>query len=503
MRGISGSTILMVMMTGSLSVADIIYVDDDISGGDGRTWQTAFSDLQDAMAIAVAGDDILVAEGTYKPTDTTDREASFFLPDGVRLIGGYGQGSSAAPDWRAHPTILSGEIGDPDIVEDNTYRLIQILGAQNPRTSVDGFIFQSPFNERMEEEFGGNGVFFDDSIGEVIRCRFADFKGPFGNGCVALNTTITIRDCEFIRCKEGNGVALNSSRPAYIENCLFLENSGRGGGIFKQGGNLTVVNCTFLRNVGRWKGGHGNAGGIEFRSGGRLEVESCVFAFGVARAGLGAGAIHAQYAQMVVVNNCLFFENLGRTWSPCLSGGVFTNCIFWRNKAIGLKRTWQQQIFPGDGVTYNDCCVFDWQGAEGYGERIHGDKPRFVDADNGDFRLKRNSTLINRGDNSVLEYPLDLDRNPRVLFDVVDQGPYENYCDGIQKIRSTCEPDGELTVTVRTSLPEGINIRISVNGDVQTAATNERGKAVAMWNDQAGEIEVCVPGCRCRTVACP
>ena len=50
------------------SSAKNIFVDDNASaGGDGTSWTSAHKYLQDALASAEYGDEIWVAEGTYKP----------------------------------------------------------------------------------------------------------------------------------------------------------------------------------------------------------------------------------------------------------------------------------------------------------------------------------------------------------------------------------------------------------------------------------------------------
>ena len=54
-----------------LSVAGaqtVVYVDDDAPlGGDGKSWETAYKYLQDALIGAPGGTEIRVAQGTYTP----------------------------------------------------------------------------------------------------------------------------------------------------------------------------------------------------------------------------------------------------------------------------------------------------------------------------------------------------------------------------------------------------------------------------------------------------
>ena len=57
----------------------------------------AFTDLQDASAAAVSGDEIWVAAGTCKLTSVTDREATFQLKNDVGLYGSFTGGGRSAP----------------------------------------------------------------------------------------------------------------------------------------------------------------------------------------------------------------------------------------------------------------------------------------------------------------------------------------------------------------------------------------------------------------------
>jgi hypothetical protein len=78
-----------------------VYVDANpaITTHDGKSWDTAYADLQPVLTAAVSGTTIKVADGTYKPTSGTDRTISFVLKSGVGLYGGFA-GFGAAPDMQ-------------------------------------------------------------------------------------------------------------------------------------------------------------------------------------------------------------------------------------------------------------------------------------------------------------------------------------------------------------------------------------------------------------------
>ena len=84
-------------------LAGDIYVDIAAPAGvahNGSSWANAYTDLQVALGAAFSGDRVLVADGTYKPTVTTDRTISFQLIDGVSILGGYAGYGAANPDAR-------------------------------------------------------------------------------------------------------------------------------------------------------------------------------------------------------------------------------------------------------------------------------------------------------------------------------------------------------------------------------------------------------------------
>jgi len=70
------------------------YVDQmAIGAGTGLTWTDAFTNLQDALALASAGVEMWVADGIYYPDvgggqSDNDQTAAFVVPDGSYLYGG-------------------------------------------------------------------------------------------------------------------------------------------------------------------------------------------------------------------------------------------------------------------------------------------------------------------------------------------------------------------------------------------------------------------------------
>ena len=91
-----------------------LYVDVNSPGPthDGSTWDSAYVGLQPALGAAVSGDQILVADGIYKPTSGTRRTISSALKSGVAILGGYAGASdlAAARNVALYPTDLSGDI---------------------------------------------------------------------------------------------------------------------------------------------------------------------------------------------------------------------------------------------------------------------------------------------------------------------------------------------------------------------------------------------------------
>jgi hypothetical protein len=140
----SVSVFFFLIQSVSLSAQSVIYVNQNVSGGQntGISWTDAFTNLQNALGIAAYGDVIWVAKGTYLPTTSTNRSISFVLKNGVKIYGGFlgGETNINQRDFELNETKLSGEIGSFSTL-DNTYNVVYGEGLDST-TVLDGFVIE-------------------------------------------------------------------------------------------------------------------------------------------------------------------------------------------------------------------------------------------------------------------------------------------------------------------------------------------------------------------------
>ena len=116
--------VTVCLAVSSVQGQSVLYVDDDNCPGPGAgSLADPFCDLQDALVSAAFGDQIWVAEGTYKPDGPSgSRDATFQLLNGVAIYGGFptgfGGGAFGSRDPSSFPTILSGDLNGDDSGEE-------------------------------------------------------------------------------------------------------------------------------------------------------------------------------------------------------------------------------------------------------------------------------------------------------------------------------------------------------------------------------------------------
>lgn len=366
--------------SGATASCTVIYVDAGAAGsGDGSSWANAYTDLQQALAGAAARPNpanvqLWVAAGTYRPTLGTDRKATFQLVNGAALYGGFAVGETALEqrDWRAHPTILSGDIGVPGDPSDNSYHVVSSANV-SANTLLDGFTIT-----------GGNA-----------------------NGAWLEGTSA------------GGGMYNATSSPT-VRNAIFIANSaGTGGGMANVGSGTIYVNgCYPMLDHVLFLGNYASdgGGGMANAYGGRPTLVDVVFSGNRASTG---GAMNNYWQSNTTLINTTFSGNQATQWGGAISDSAnspptIRNAIFWgnnRNQGGDVG-----QIFDTGGNSTPIVSDSLLQSSMGSGPGVGGERnnvadPLFVDADGADniagtldddLRLQSESPAVDAGNNEVV-----------------------------------------------------------------------------------------------------
>jgi len=425
----------------------ILYVDDDAAGAnDGSSWAYAYNYLQDALTAAWYGDEIRVAQGTYKPDQGAgqtpgDREATFQLINGVTIKGGYaGEGTPDpnARDIELYETILSADLnGDDAYVPEPPDLRLEPTRSENARHVVvasdtdetavlDGFTITGANGARY-----GGGMANDNACPTILNCTFRENSGNY-NG-------------------EGTGMYNYASSPT-LTNCAFIRNGaswpGGGGMRNNYGSSPTLTNCVFIGNTANsraFEHGEGSGGAMVNWEYSDPTLINCLFFNNSASDDSGAIRSAANGVSRPVLVNCTFAGNsCGRRGGAIFcdhgSDTTLTNCIFWGNSdTSGTGESAQISGATMGTLMINYCCVQGWTGDLGGVGNI-GNNPMFLDVSNADFHLQFASPCIDVGDNNSLPpdtadldgdgnttepVAWDLDDKPRVMGRRIDMGAYE------------------------------------------------------------------------------
>lgn len=317
----------------------------DITGS--GTLASPYATIEHAVSVALAGDTIRVAPGSYFPP------ATIVVPSGVKLIGAglgrtvvVGVGGTSGPIFSllncSSETLVEGFVirggggssggamlitdGEPVIqrndfndngvskyggaiymymnagptcaplIFNNTFSGNEAgdQGGAIYAHTADPYIYRCTFTGNAASGIaplgGGGAVFLHEGEGRIQRCVFEDNDAPNGNG-----GALTIQEC---------------MAPVDIRETLFDGNTaGQYGGALWGYANhyqLSVLNCRFENNSASSYGG-----GIRLYNASAI-VNGCSFTNNIANGGVTAGGLDiydADADQPTTVDSCIFHMN--------------------------------------------------------------------------------------------------------------------------------------------------------------------------------------------------
>jgi hypothetical protein len=363
----------------------IIYVDTDATGvNDGSSWDNAYKYLQDALAAAIYGDDIHVAQGIYTPdrgvgVTAGDARATFSLKNGVAVRGGFaghGEPDPNTRDFVRYETTLSGDLAGDDVnVTDlrglltdsrragNSYTVVTCRETDS-NTILDGLTVTGGHCMILIHFPPGSsaaGMYNCSASPTVINCTFTGNATLYSGGGIynGEGSNPTLINCVFTRnYASGRGAAManvSDSNPKLI-NCTFTDNYASwdemlGGAMFNCSSNPTLTNCIFERN----------SGSAMYNLMSSPMLQNCIF---VENSAYFGGGICNENSSSVRLHNCTFMgnsaEHVGGGISDSNSTIILIDCVFRGNSA---------RIYGGGGIAAYDSsqilinCIFSGNSA--------------------------------------------------------------------------------------------------------------------------------------------
>jgi|GEM_PF-1468833 len=441
----------------------VIYVDHDaIGANDGTTWSNAYSSLQDGLDAASFGDEIWVTNSVYRPirqadrtnptlTTSDPRDATFWIPRGVQLFGGFAGTESSIeqrPTAFSH-TVLSGDIGFQEDHSDNSYRVVFY------RATHGGDYGESDTDQSIPARLDGFEI---SNANADVESGAGVFALPSQIGNAVYNTRLDIANCVIANnSSEENGGGLYLGRWAGdMINCEIRENysGNNGGGMFllQIGGSRSIINTVFIENIADKSGGGlcktGDGPRPIFAGAYPLYVLNCVFTKNIASTRGGGLAYRSNISGSITfplaVANCEFTANTAGTnggglylWegfhiNPGLipgSIGDVHSSTFADNVAygfgggvyagVGPNTTTTADLTVSNSILWGNTAAADTQAnsivgiiascIEDGGWPLPGNittDPLFYDPGNGDYSLTNGSPAIDSGWNLLL--PMDV-----------------------------------------------------------------------------------------------
>ncbi len=406
---------VFVLGTGPISIARVIYVDDD-GPADFSTIQAAIDDAND-------GDTIVIQPGTY--TGPGNRNMDFAARAlKVRSVDPNDPTVVAATiiDCRyvAQPSGGGGRVRAADL---QAYRAFIFHSGEGSDTGIEGLTI---INAGAGES--GGAILCKQSSPRIAKCVFrANQCSQRGGAIFVEDGSPRIEQCLFEQNLADHGGALACSSidaRVYITNWVIRDNEARvSGGGLHCGNGVVVSGCLIFRNQADGQSDRypdprfPEGGGGVFLAGDGIELANCTIVGNAAS--LGGGILcgcQMDREGLARLYDSIVWDNAGGERNQIVISHCCGRC---RRVIAPIELRGYHSCIQGAYSITPDIMSSsaDYSGYRYYvedGGSIHVD-PRFAGLHEGDYRLRSDSPCVDTGTDHPLSAgsDTDLDGNPR------------------------------------------------------------------------------------------
>lgn len=403
------------------------------------TWDTAATNIQDAIDVCIPGDFVVVSNGIYASgSRAVYGNQNFRLainkPVTVQSLSGPTATTIICPPptavqlpgvYLTNGATLSGFTVTNGVAVFASGQPLSLNGGGVWCESSDAIVTNCWLIHNTALQAAGGGAF----RGTLLNCLLTNNSAKFGGGACSntlINCTLKKNVAIYAPAAGASGGGAIFST---LNNCVLSGNTSTsyGGGVSWS----TLNNCVLSNNVAVF-------GGAAF--GGVLD--HCLVSSNLAGTYSASGG-HGGAGYSNVMNNCLILHNqAGPDGDGVAEASALTNCtVCYNGTTAGDDAEVIRNCTMRNCVLYYNLHAFDFVSYTGndirnscmtppssfgasYGINSITNEPLFVNI-NSDFHLQSNSPCINSGNNSFVANSTDLDSNARIAGGTVDIGAYE------------------------------------------------------------------------------
>ncbi len=376
-----------------------------------------YATIQEAIDASVAGDTVIVRDGTYLLTAPIDFQ---------------GKAITVKSENGASSCFLDGQ---------NATRVVYFHTGEENDSVLEGFTVQ---NGKATQ---GGGIYLNASSPSIINCiiranlAYNNIQGQYaqGGGIFSDSSSPTISNCTIIAnhaqeagaCNvagyshaQGGGIYISGGAPIVMNSVVTSNGSSScslptGGGIYTIGSSPSISGTTISNNSvsGENMGDTSWGGGLYFKSS-TPSIVNCIVNGNSSK--LGGGIYFDQSSAFSSLTNTTIVRNTASTNGGALynanTSPKIINSILWENSPEEVHN----DATSDPTITYSDV----YGGYPGTGNIDAS--PAFVNIALPDFHLTAASACKDAGSNAAPYLPLqDKDGNARINGSSVDMGAYE------------------------------------------------------------------------------